>query len=84
MKSILSVAVVLCISVGSMQVAVANISEKTGIMKSVTNVDKALSHVEVNPFVDRKRMENIQEHKSESSKPKEKKSFIRHSKVVKL
>lgn len=82
MKLFLSLVAVVSISLGSMQVAVANVSEKTGVHKSNVSVDKALSHVEINPFVDRKRADKNERAKTEA-KITDKKRFTREGHVVK-
>ena len=84
MKFFISLVTVLGISLASMQVAIANVSEKKGVQKSTVSTNKALSHVVINPFVDQQRLE-----KAEAEKPKidskiaEKKRFIREGHVVK-
>lgn len=57
MKFFLSLVTVLSISLVSMQGALANVSEKNAVSKSVTSTSKALSHVDINPFVDNQRLE---------------------------
>lgn len=83
MKLFLSLVAVVSISLASMQVAVANVSEKAGVHKSNVSVDKALSHVEINPFVDHQHAEKTKREKSRmNSTVVEKKRVIREGRMV--
>lgn len=82
MKFFISLVAVLGISLASMQVAIANVSEKKGVQKSTVSTNKALSHVVINPFVDQQRLEKAEKPKIDS-KIAEKKRFIREGHLVK-
>ena len=84
MKLFLSFVAVISVSLGSMQVAVAHISEKTGSHQSKVSVSKELSHVEINPFVDQQRLAKAEVEKSQiDSKMAKKKRFVREGRVMK-
>ena len=84
MKFFISLVAVLTVSLASMQVAVANVVEKKGANKSTASANKALSHVDINPFVDQQRLDKADVEKSKvDSKIAEKKRFIREGRVVK-
>ena len=84
MKFFISLVAVLTVSLASMQVAVANVAEKKGAHKFTASANKALSHVDINPFVDQQRLDKADVEKSKvDSKIAEKKRFIREGRVVK-
>ena len=68
MKIFLSLVAFFSIPLVSMQAALANVSEKNVVSKSVTSTSKALSHVDINPFVDIQRLDKAKLDEKSSQK----------------
>lgn len=68
MKIFLSLVAFFSIPLVSMQAALANVSEKNVVSKSVTSTSKALSHVDINPFVDNQRLDKVKMDEKASQK----------------